>query len=112
MPLAVGSLQRASILPLAEGIMTTDRYPKVSSAVLPGGARIVGVAKGAGMIEPNMATMLSYILTDAKLDCTRAELQALLAEAVRSSYNAISIDGDESTSDTVALLSSSAGPAT
>merc|ERR1712232_1370352 len=63
-------------------------------------------------IEPNMATMLSYILTDAKLDCTRDELQKVLAEAVRTSYNAISIDGDESTSDTVALLSSSAGAQT
>lgn len=56
------------------------------------------------MIEPNMATMLSYIMTD--LDVEKATLQSLLLEAVNSSYNSISVDGDESTSDTVVLLSS------
>lgn len=105
-PRAAGALQPASALPAAQGIMTTDRYPKVSAADLPGGGRLVGFAKGAGMIEPNMATMLCYLLTDADMPCGRADLQAMLAEAVSTSFNAISVDGDESTSDTVALLSS------
>jgi len=105
-PEAVDALQSESALPAARGIMTTDRYPKLSSAELPGGARVVGFAKGAGMIEPNMATMLCYILTDADLSFSQASLQAMLAEAVGDTFNAISVDGDESTSDTVALLSS------
>jgi len=105
-PLAAEALQDESALPAAQGIMTTDRYAKVSSAELPGGARLVGFAKGAGMVEPNMATMLCFLLTDAKVPGGRPTLQAQLAEAVGRSFNAISVDGDESTSDTVALLSS------
>lgn len=89
--------------------MTTDLYPKVRRAELPGGASIVGIAKGAGMVEPNMATMLVYLLTDAAIP--RAELRAALLEAVDGSFNCISVDSDTSTSDTVALLSSgAAGP--
>lgn len=106
MPTVAAALQSESLLPVARGIMTTDRYPKVSSASLPGGARIVGVAKGAGMVQPNMATMLCYILTDADLPIDRAELQAMLSRAVQDSLNSISVDGDESTSDTTILLSS------
>ncbi len=109
LPAAVAALQPGSILPAAEGIMTTDLYPKVRRAALPGGASIVGIAKGAGMIEPNLATMLVYLLTDAAVP--RAELRAALAAAVDQSFNAISIDSDTSTSDTVALLASGvAGP--
>ena len=109
LPAAVGSLQGRSILPVADGIMTTDLYPKVRRHVLPGGASIVGIAKGAGMIEPNLATMLAYLLTDAAVD--RATLRAALAAAVDASFNAISIDSDTSTSDTVvALASGAAGP--
>ncbi len=109
LPAAAGALQRESILPAADGIMTTDLYPKVRRFDLPGGASIVGIAKGAGMIEPNLATMLVYLLTDAAVD--RAELRAALAEAVEGSFNAISIDSDTSTSDTVvALASGAAGP--
>eukprot|EP00588_Corethron_pennatum_P013019 CAMPEP_0194276042 /NCGR_PEP_ID=MMETSP0169-20130528/8725_1 /TAXON_ID=218684 /ORGANISM="Corethron pennatum, Strain L29A3" /LENGTH=502 /DNA_ID=CAMNT_0039019659 /DNA_START=47 /DNA_END=1555 /DNA_ORIENTATION=- len=93
----------------ARAIMTTDRYPKLRSRTLKGGARVVGIAKGAGMIEPNMATMLSYIFTDAA-GVDRATLQSVLARAVDASYNSISVDGDESTSDTVAILSSSLVP--
>ena len=63
-PSAVATLQAESALPAATGIMTTDLYPKVWSAELHGGGRVVGIAKGAGMIEPNMATMLAYIITD------------------------------------------------
>ncbi|CAK0800727.1 unnamed protein product [Prorocentrum cordatum] len=105
-PAAVQSLQAESAVPGAEGICTTDRYPKVVSQELPGGARIVAFAKGAGMIEPNMATMLGYVLTDADLPCGPQELQEMLRRAVACSFNAVSVDGDESTSDTVALLCS------
>jgi glutamate N-acetyltransferase/amino-acid N-acetyltransferase len=109
LPQAVAALQRETILPAAEAIMTTDLYPKVRRAELPGGASIVGIAKGAGMIEPNMATMLVYLLTDAAVE--RGALRAALAEAVDGSFNCISVDSDTSTSDTVALLSSGeAGP--
>jgi glutamate N-acetyltransferase/amino-acid N-acetyltransferase len=109
LPAAVASLQAASILPAAEAIMTTDLYPKVRRAELPGGASIVGIAKGAGMIEPDLATMLAYLVTDAAVD--RAALRLALAEAVEASFNAISIDSDTSTSDTVvALASGAAGP--
>jgi glutamate N-acetyltransferase/amino-acid N-acetyltransferase len=109
LPAAVAALQGESILPAADGIMTTDLYPKVRRADLPGGASIVGIAKGAGMIEPNLATMLCYLLTDAAV--SRGELRAALAEAVDQSFNAISVDSDTSTSDTVvALASGAAGP--
>jgi glutamate N-acetyltransferase/amino-acid N-acetyltransferase len=109
LPAAVAALQRRSIMPAADGIMTTDLYPKVRRAELPGGASLVGIAKGAGMIEPNLATMLVYLVTDAAVP--RRELRAALAEAVAPSFNAISIDSDTSTSDTVVLLASGvAGP--
>lgn len=108
------ALQSASILPAAKGICTTDRFPKVrrfDGSSCDGSSKpysIVGIAKGAGMIEPNMATMLSYILTDAEI--SRADLDAALKEAVRSSFNTISIDGDQSTSDTVFIMSSNKTP--
>eukprot|EP00930_Biecheleria_cincta_P050844 TRINITY_DN36013_c0_g1_i1.p1 TRINITY_DN36013_c0_g1~~TRINITY_DN36013_c0_g1_i1.p1 ORF type:complete len:571 (+),score=111.60 TRINITY_DN36013_c0_g1_i1:45-1715(+) len=103
-PDALAFMQGDSALPAAKGIMTTDRYPKLSAKELPGGARLVGIAKGAGMIEPNMATMLSFLMTDAALP--RSDLQQMLEEAVAGSFNSISVDGDESTSDTVLLISS------
>ncbi|WP_043584791.1 bifunctional ornithine acetyltransferase/N-acetylglutamate synthase [Geminisphaera colitermitum] len=96
-----------SVLPAAEGIVTTDLYPKVRSATVGTGAgagRIVGIAKGAGMIEPNMATMLVYILTDIAVP--RDELRAMLQRAVNVSFNRMSVDSDTSTSDTVVLVSS------
>ncbi|KAG7369454.1 arginine biosynthesis bifunctional protein ArgJ [Nitzschia inconspicua] len=103
-PKAVLNMQSESVLNAAKAIMTTDRYPKVRSKTLSNGARIVGIAKGAGMIEPNMATMLSYILTDATIP--KAKLQAMLSSAVDQTYNCLSIDGDESTSDTVVSVAS------
>ncbi|HZZ84125.1 MAG TPA: bifunctional ornithine acetyltransferase/N-acetylglutamate synthase [Anaeromyxobacteraceae bacterium] len=109
LPAAVAALQGDSLLPAAEAIMTTDLYPKVRRAELPGGASLVGIAKGAGMIEPDLATMLVFLLTDAAVP--RQELRAALAEANEASFNSISIDSDTSTSDTVALVSSGAGPA-
>ena len=103
LPRAVQSLQSESLFPIAQGIMTTDLYPKVRRAKL-GQGSIVGTAKGAGMIEPNMATMLGYILTD--LDVPRDTLRAMLSRAVDLTFNSISIDSDTSTSDTVAVVSS------
>ena len=88
----------------AEAIMTTDAYPKLRSAATPSGHRVLGIAKGAGMIEPDMATMLAFIVTDAP--ATADELQEELRGAARASFNAITVDGDQSTSDMVVLLSS------
>ena len=107
LPQAVSALAGGSILPAAEGIVTTDLYPKIRRAEV-GGGSIAGIAKGAGMIEPNLATMLVYLLTD--LAVPRGELRALLAKAIDASFNAISIDSDTSTSDTVALVSSGRVP--
>ena len=83
------------------GIMTTDSYPKALSASV-GTATITWVAKGSGMIEPNMATMLAYIFTDAAFDAPT--LDRLLRDAVRDSFNMLSVDTDTSTSDTCAIL--------
>lgn len=107
LPAAVPELQAASILPAAEGIVTTDLYPKIRRADLAGGS-IVGIAKGAGMIEPNLATMLVYVLTD--LAVPRDALRAMLPRVVGPSFNSISVDSDTSTSDTVALISSGRVP--
>ena len=107
LPAAVGFLEGSSILPAAEGIVTTDLYPKIRRAQV-GSGSIVGIAKGAGMIEPNMATMLVYLLTD--LAVPRAELDRMLRSAVEPSFNSISVDSDTSTSDTVALVSSGKRP--
>jgi glutamate N-acetyltransferase / amino-acid N-acetyltransferase len=107
LPQAVSALAGGSILPAAEGIVTTDLYPKVRRIDV-GAGSLVGIAKGAGMIEPNLATMLVYLLTD--LAVPRANLRAMLARAIDSSFNAISVDSDTSTSDTVALISSGRVP--
>ena len=107
LPAAVGALAGGSIMPAAEGIVTTDLYPKVRRAAV-GAGSIVGIAKGAGMIEPNMATMLVFLLTD--LAVPRAELRRILAAAVEPTFNSISVDSDTSTSDTVALVSSGRVP--
>ena len=85
----------------AAGMMTTDTHPKALSASV-GDATITWVAKGSGMIEPNMATMLAYIFTDARLDHTT--LDRMLRAAVRDSFNMLSVDTDTSTSDTCAML--------
>ncbi len=94
----------------AEAIMTTDTHPKVWQQELPGGARLGGMAKGAGMIAPHMATMLAFLTTDAPLPA--AFLQEALKDAVEASFNMISVDGDTSTNDMVVLLANGRGPAT
>jgi glutamate N-acetyltransferase/amino-acid N-acetyltransferase len=93
----------------AEAMMTTDTRPKVAVAELQVEGRMVrilGFAKGAGMIEPNMATMLSYITTDAAVE--QHALQRVLKKAVDASFNRISVDGDQSTNDTVLALANGA----
>jgi glutamate N-acetyltransferase/amino-acid N-acetyltransferase len=108
LPGAAAALQRESILPAARGICTTDLYPKVRAATVPhsGGGTIVGIAKGAGMVEPNLATMLVYLLTDVAVP--RDLLRAMLPRACSGTFNAISVDSDTSTSDTVLAVSSGA----
>jgi glutamate N-acetyltransferase/amino-acid N-acetyltransferase len=85
----------------AQGIMTTDTYAKALSLGV-GDAVLTIVAKGAGMIEPNMATMLVYIFTDARFDA--ATLDSMLRAAVDVSFNMLSVDTDTSTSDTCAII--------
>ena len=103
LPGTIAALTADSVLPAAESIMTTDRFPKVRGVSVAGG-RLVGIAKGAGMIEPNLATMLVFILTD--LQVPRDLLRAMLARAVDASFNCISVDSETSTSDTVVAASS------
>ncbi|MFZ2489090.1 MAG: bifunctional glutamate N-acetyltransferase/amino-acid acetyltransferase ArgJ [Anaerolineae bacterium] len=92
----------------ARAIMTTDTRPKLAAQRV-GQATLLGIAKGAAMIHPNMATMLGVLVTDAALDA--ATLHALLRGAVDRSFNAITVDGDTSTNDTVLLLANgAAGP--
>jgi glutamate N-acetyltransferase/amino-acid N-acetyltransferase len=93
----------------ARAIMTTDTCPKIAHAELTVKgmtARLLGVAKGAGMIHPNMATMLSYIVTD--VGARGEHLRALIVAAANRTFNRISIDGDTSTNDTLCLLASGA----
>jgi glutamate N-acetyltransferase / amino-acid N-acetyltransferase len=85
----------------AEAIMTTDKYPKYFSCRV-GPAIIAGIAKGAGMIEPNMATMLVYLLTDGELP--KPAMRPMLKRVVDRTFNCMSIDTDTSTSDTVVLM--------
>ncbi|MGG2459876.1 bifunctional glutamate N-acetyltransferase/amino-acid acetyltransferase ArgJ [Streptomyces sp. RGM 3693] len=98
----------AAPLDVARAMMTTDTRPKTAVRQV-GGARIVGIAKGVGMLEPNMATMLAYVVTDAAL--TAADLDRALRTAVDATFNCLSVDTDTSTSDTVAVLANgAAGP--
>ena len=93
---------------VAAGMMTTDTVPKIAAASV-GASRIVGVAKGVGMIEPNMATMITVLLTDAQLDA--ADLDPIFRRVIDRTFNCVSIDTDTSTSDTaIVMASGSAGP--
>jgi glutamate N-acetyltransferase/amino-acid N-acetyltransferase len=101
-----------SIESFARAIMTTDTYPKWSARTVEHGGRsctVVGCTKGAGMIHPNMATMIAVMMTDAPL--APAELDGHLRAAVERSFHRISIDGDTSTNDSVFALASGAAPA-
>ncbi len=93
---------------VAEAMMTTDAFSKVASATEGGeqNYKILGLAKGAGMIHPNMATMLGFILTDAQVNPEL--LKSMLQQAVGKSFNSITVDGDTSTNDMVLLLANGA----
>jgi glutamate N-acetyltransferase/amino-acid N-acetyltransferase len=96
----------------AKAIMTTDTFPKVATATVKlGKAKVTinGIAKGAGMIAPDMATMLSFVFTDAPI--APAALQALLKAGVQNTFNAVTIDGDTSTSDTLMAFATGAAAA-
>jgi glutamate N-acetyltransferase/amino-acid N-acetyltransferase len=104
-PDAVDRLSEAGWLDAARGIMTTDTVAKGCSRKITVNARpvaIAGIAKGAGMIRPDMATLLSFIATDAVVNS--AVLQACLGEAVAGSFNRITVDGDTSTNDACVLM--------
>ena len=106
---AVKALGEEDWIDCAEAIMTTDTRPKTASATFDVGSTTVtvsGMAKGAGMIAPNMATMLGFVVTDAAI--SPAELQSLLSTTVKSSFNCITVDGDMSTNDTVLALANGA----
>ncbi len=103
-PDLVAELAEEGIAWAAEAIMTTDTFPKGASAVIKGDGgdiHIAGIAKGSGMIAPDMATMLVYIFTDAKV--TAASLQNMLHRNVGDTFNAITVDSDTSTSDALLL---------
>lgn len=105
LPDCVAALGKADWLDAAQAIMTTDILPKACSRkILIGGkpVHITGIAKGSGMIHPNMATMLGYIATDAAV--SRTALQTMLNEAVARSFNCITVDGDTSTNDACVLI--------
>lgn len=111
MPELPGALRRNSCLDAAEAIMTTDTFPKflaLDVRLSTGMARISGIAKGSGMICPNMATMLAFLATDAAIE--PALLQRMLQDANSRSFNAITVDGDTSTNDMVSILAGGKGP--
>ena len=105
LPQALAALRPDGWMEAAQGIMTTDTRPKGASRRLMIAGHpitLTGIVKGAGMIEPNMATMLAFIATDAGID--KGLLQRCLAAAVADSFNAITVDGDTSTNDACVLL--------
>ncbi|MBV1706147.1 MAG: bifunctional glutamate N-acetyltransferase/amino-acid acetyltransferase ArgJ [Hyphomicrobiales bacterium] len=105
----VASATEDGINAAAEAIMTTDTFPKRATACVDfGGVEVTisGIAKGAGMIAPDMATMLAYIFTDAPI--AAPVLQALLGAGVKDTFNAITVDSDTSTSDTLMLFATGA----
>ncbi len=94
--------------PVARAMMTTDTHPKTASTTA-GGATVVGIAKGVGMIEPDMATMLAFVFTDAEID--QPDLDRVFRRVVDRTFNCLSVDTDTSTSDTAVVLASGhAGP--
>src|SRR5262245_46921267 len=105
-------LKTSDWLSAAEAIMTTDTLPKAFSRKVrlsKGEATISGIAKGAGMIRPDMATMLGFIATDAGV--SKANLSRILQRAADRSFNCITVDGDTSTNDSFMLIASGKGPA-
>jgi len=108
----VAGLDPAGIAGAARAIMTTDTFPKGATAEIEGEGgpiRIAGIVKGSGMIAPDMATMLAYVFTDAAI--APKALQKMLDRQVATSFNAITVDSDTSTSDTVIVAATGQGPA-
>jgi glutamate N-acetyltransferase/amino-acid N-acetyltransferase len=106
-PALITDLSAAGATRFARAIMTTDRGPKIAQAELKVGrttCRVLGVAKGAGMIHPNMATTLAFVATDAPL--RRATLSKLLRQATEATFNRATVDGDTSTNDSIYALAS------
>lgn len=109
LPDAAQALSSTGLARAARGIMTTDAFPKLHVVTGRVGGKlfhVAGIAKGAGMIEPHMATMLAYVLTD--LDLELGAMRRAFREAVEASFNSISVDGDTSTNDTALLLANGA----
>jgi glutamate N-acetyltransferase / amino-acid N-acetyltransferase len=107
-----GRLSPDGIEDAAKAIMTTDTFPKGAAAVVQaegGTIRIAGIAKGSGMVAPDMATMLVYIFTDAQV--AAKPLQKMVSRAVDQTFNCITVDSDTSTSDTVLVAATGHGPA-
>ena len=97
--------ENTSVEDVARGIMTTDTVHKTAEANVAGSkARVVGVAKGVGMIEPNMATLITMMFTDANID--KASLDQIFRRVIDKTFNCVSIDTDTSTSDTAIILAS------
>jgi glutamate N-acetyltransferase/amino-acid N-acetyltransferase len=110
LPAAIEYLKEDSWFDAAEAIMTTDTQPKAASRVVTiAGKRVTmtGISKGAGMIKPNMATMLGFMACDAKI--SQPVLQTLVKQAADASFNCITIDGDTSTNDSFMLMATGAG---
>ena len=110
LPEAIADLKSDNWAAAAESIMTTDTLPKAASRTVSIDGRtavVTGIAKGAGMIRPNMATMLGFMATDAKVP--QALLQQWVREAADASFNRITIDGDTSTNDSFVLIATGAG---
>ncbi len=103
LPRLVSNLE-ADYTAFAESILTTDTTSKVTTVQLKNGARVVGIAKGSGMIHPNMATMLAFVLTDAVI--SQATLRDLWPSIVNDSFNQLTVDGDTSTNDMALVISS------
>lgn len=106
---AAAALSPDALQDAAQAIMTTDNGPKIAAATCRVGGRtvhIAGIAKGAGMIAPNMATMLCYVLTDAAV--APAALRPMVRRATDATFHAITVDGDTSTNDTVLCLANGA----
>ncbi|HEY3307112.1 MAG TPA: bifunctional glutamate N-acetyltransferase/amino-acid acetyltransferase ArgJ [Desulfuromonadaceae bacterium] len=104
-PTLIEGLSSGTIDGVAEAIMTTDTFPKMearSGRADGTGYTVAGIAKGAGMIMPNMATMLSFIITDAKIEAKL--LETIFRRAIETSFNAITVDGDTSTNDTCLIM--------
>jgi|TARA_B100000131_G_scaffold76427_1_gene72974 glutamate N-acetyltransferase/amino-acid N-acetyltransferase len=105
-PKLLKNLKASNIKDFAEAITTTDKYIKIKKANVKIGSKegtIIGIAKGAGMIHPNMATMLCYLITDIKFESST--FKKYITNATNESFNCISVDGDMSTNDTVLGLS-------